>query len=79
MSKTETTKRIPPSDLKVLADKHGLVEAILVGRTAENMAHVVTYGKSKAQCLAAAESGNNLKRFLGWPESKCRAKPERLK
>ena len=72
-------KKIPVSELKAFSDKHGLVECVLVGREKDNTVHVMTYGKSKKQCLDAANSGNNLKRYLGWPEEKCHDKPERLK
>ena len=72
-------KRIPISAAKGLAQKFGLRQVILVALDEENIAHVVTYGKSLEDCRLAAEGGNNLKRHMGWPEELCSAVPRRIK
>lgn len=39
--------------------------------------HVTTYGKTKEDCAQAAKGGNFVKKALGWPDSMCKAKPEK--
>lgn len=61
------------------AQTHDLRQVIIIGlNDTDNVAHVVTYGKSKDDCRLAAESGNNLKRHMGWPVELCSAVPRRL-
>lgn len=43
------------------------------------MQHITTYGKTKFQCIDAANAGNFLKKALGWPEKLCNAKLSRDK
>lgn len=71
-------KRIPIAAAKRLAADLGLRQVIIVAHDGER-AHVVTYGKSREDCRLAAESGNNLKRHMGWPEDLCNAKPARVR
>jgi hypothetical protein len=39
----------------MVAEKHGLSQVLLIGWDGER-AHVVTYGKTKADCAAAAKA-----------------------
>ena len=72
--------RLPISAAKKLAQEYSLREVIIIARNEhDDTAHVVTYGKSLEDCRLAAESGNNLKRHMGWPEELCSAMPSRLK
>ena len=72
--------RLPISAAKRLAEEYSLREVIIIARNEENdTAHVVTYGKSLEDCRLAAESGNNLKRHMGWPEELCNDVPARVK
>ena len=52
---TELPGRIPVSAAKRVADQHGLKQCILIGWDGKQ-AHVVTYGKTKADCDAAAKA-----------------------
>jgi hypothetical protein len=48
-------KRIPIATAKLVADKHNLKQVLLIGYDGE-LVHVVTYGKTKADCEAAAKA-----------------------
>jgi len=72
------SKRIPIADAKRIAEAHGQRQVIIVTWDGKNT-HVVTYGQSVDDCKQAAEGGNKLKRFLGWPEELCQARPARAK
>lgn len=77
-------KRIPVQAAKDVAKKFNLAQVILicweVDEVSRNaMTHIVTYGKTKEDCLEAAQGGNRLKKALGWPENLCVAEPARMK
>lgn len=72
-------KHIPISAAKRLADQLGLRQVIIIAQNADDdTVHVVTYGQSLEDCCLAAESGNNLKRHMGWPETECQSMPTRM-
>lgn len=72
--------RIPIARAKSIAEQHDLDQVIVVAWDAKaGMTHVVTYGKTLADCEQAAKGGNLVKRALGWPESQCNAKPSRVR
>lgn len=72
--------KIPISAAKTIADEYGQSQVVVVTFDKETgLTHVITYGKSNEECAQAAIGGNFVKRALGWPESLCNAKPERLK
>lgn len=48
-------KRIPITTAKLVADKHDLKQVLLIGYDGE-LVHIVTYGKTKADCEAAAKA-----------------------
>lgn len=48
-------KRIPIATAKLVAEKHDLKQVLLIGFDGE-LVHVVTYGKTKADCAAAAKA-----------------------
>ena len=48
-------KRIPIATAKMVAEKHDLRQVLLIGFDGENV-HVVTYGKTKADCAATAKA-----------------------
>ncbi len=48
-------KRIPVSAAKNIAEQFGLKLCLLIGWDGENT-HVVTYGKTKSDCEAAAQA-----------------------
>jgi len=48
-------KRIPIETAKYVAQKHDLRQVLLIGWDGERV-HVVTYGKTKADCDAAAKA-----------------------
>jgi hypothetical protein len=67
-------KRIPIKAARELAKKYKLDQVIIVAyerdaKEQEHMTHVVTYGKTKADGLQAAQGGNMVKKVLGWPDS----------
>lgn len=55
MSKRIPRKRIPISTAKAVAEKHGFSQVLLIGWDGECV-HVVTHGKTKADCAAAARA-----------------------
>lgn len=68
--------RLPIQDAKEIAVKRGLTQVILIAYDGEKM-HCVTYGKSVEDCDQAAQGGDKLKRYLGWPN--WQAFPSRVK
>jgi hypothetical protein len=68
--------RIPITAAKAIADKFDQRQVIIVtwdGATT----HVVTYGRTVAECEQAARGGNKVKAALGWPPKECTAVPAR--
>lgn len=62
-------KGIPISAAREIARKYDKNQVIIVTWDAvHSRIHVTTYGKSKRECVEAAEGGNAIKRSLGWPE-----------
>lgn len=58
---------------KALAKRHGLAEVIVLGLAFEEaQVTVTTYGTNDHHSAIAAEAGNRIKRWLGWPEAMCR-------
>lgn len=55
MRDPKTTGRIPVLAAKKVADQFGLKQCLLIGWDGE-MAHVVTYGQTKADCEAVAKA-----------------------
>lgn len=77
-------KRIPIQAAKDVAKKFNLAQVILIcwevdEKSRNAMTHIVTYGKTKEDCLMAAQGGNKLKKALGWPENLHHAEPSRMK
>jgi formate dehydrogenase assembly factor FdhD len=72
-------KRLPIQILKDISKKYNLTHLVLYAFDKEtNVDHVVTYGKDLTQCHQAANFGNQIKKFLGWPD-KLQAQPRRIK
>lgn len=55
LRRTEIPKRIPITTAKTVAEKHDLSQVLLIGWDGER-AHIVTYGRTKADCEAAAKA-----------------------
>lgn len=55
MPEDPQTGRIPVAAAKKVADEFGLRQCLLIGWDGEQV-HVVTYGKTKADCEAAAKA-----------------------
>lgn len=72
-------KRIPIQAAKEFAKKYGQSQVVILSRDENDLQHVVTFGKTLKDCELAAKAGNNLKRYMGWPEKLCHATPSRLK
>lgn len=71
------TKGIPIKAAKDLAKQYDLKQVIILAWDGERE-HCVTFGKTLEDCDQAAESGNCIKRILGWPESLCSSVPSRI-
>jgi len=48
-------KRIPIKTAKEVAEKHDLTQVLLIGYDGDRV-HIVTYGKTKEDCAAAARA-----------------------
>lgn len=70
-------KRIPITVAKTVATTTDCRQVIILAWDGE-LTHVVTYGKTVEDCAQAAEGGNRLKAFLGWPENTM-SQPSRVK
>jgi len=76
MSKPEY-KDIPVSTALNIAEQYNKDQVIIVTWDKNhNTTHVTTFGKTKDDCLQAAEGGNRVKKALGWPDELCHAVPE---
>jgi len=74
------TQRIPIRAAKFVAEEFNLDQVILLAFSkTTGQTHVVTYGKTVADCEQAAQGGNRMKRALGWPEELCNAVPARAR
>lgn len=63
------TVEIPISAGKLIADKYGYDQVVIVARKVGGNEHVTTYGVDKANCDVAAKIGNFFKyKLMGWPE-----------
>lgn len=74
-------KRIPISAAKEIANKFDQDQVIIITFSKKTgLTHVVTYGKTKEDCIQAAQGGNIIKRdVLKWPDENCVAAPPRSK
>ncbi len=74
---------LPVSACKKIADEYGHDQVIvLTWRRSDGKSWVATYGKTKVDCLQAAEGATLLKRAMQWPEPQCDKMPawvEKLK
>lgn len=73
--------RIPIAAAKRIAIEYGYDQVVIFARAwrTEGREHVTTYGKTTEDCDVAARMGNQLKRVVGWPDSKCQDKPARIR
>lgn len=58
---------IPIKVVRELGKQLGLVEVVLLAWDGK-LTHVVTWGKSVDDCSQAADLGNSIKEYLGWPK-----------
>jgi hypothetical protein len=71
--------KISIKSVKDLAVKFGLDQCIVFGwEKHEKKQHVATWGRTLEDCLSAAEGGNQIKTFCGWPNS-LHTEPSRVK
>ena len=76
----EKSIRIPISAAKDFGNKFKKDQVIIICHDKEtNTNWVTTWGRSINDCKMAANSGNNLKKHMGWPDKLCHETPSRLK
>ena len=74
------SKKMPISAAKELAKKYDKDQIIILAWDKTTGDHwVTTYGKSIEDCAQAAEGGNRIKEFLGFPKEAYQSKPARIK
>jgi hypothetical protein len=62
--------RIPIKSVRELAVKCGLDQCIVFGwESRGKKQQVATWGRTLEDCASAAEGGNQIKTFCGWPNS----------
>lgn len=62
--------------IKEIREEFNFSHIVIFGFTKENgEQHVATHGKTELDSIEAADMGNNYKKDLGFPESKCNDKP----
>jgi len=71
-------RRIPIAAAKRFARENGLNQVVVIAWDGE-CRHVVTYGAPLEDSAQAAESGNALKRYLGWPREELQAQSSRVR
>jgi hypothetical protein len=63
-------KPIPISAAKLVAEKYGYDQVVIVARKVGDGEHCTTYGVDKANCDVAARIGNFFKhKLMGWPKT----------
>lgn len=68
---------VPASAAEEIAEKYNKDQVIIIAwEEQENRTYVTTFGKTKEDCKLAAEGGNLIKKYLGWPDEKRHAKPK---
>jgi len=71
-------KRITIAAAKQIADLFDKDQVIIIAFSKKDgKTWVTTYGRTVQDCEQAADGGNRLKRFMGWPEELCNAAPRR--
>ena len=78
--------RIPISAAARIAREYDVDQVVIFARRwsrepglGDGSEHVTTFGKTVADCKVAAQMGNHLKRYVGWPEADCNAVPARAR
>ena len=72
-------KRISVAQAKHVREYLNVERVVILARCSDLIDHVATHGKTIEHAKEAAIMGNQLKRYLEWPESACNSKPlERL-
>lgn len=66
---------IPITKVKALLEELNLTHLVMFSKGTDGQSHVATSGRSGKQSLEAATVGNDLKRFLYWPEHLCMSVP----
>lgn len=60
-------KPIPISEAKLIADRYGYDQVVIIARKVGEGEHCTTYGVDKANCDVAARCGDFLKfKVMGW-------------
>ena len=72
-------RRLPIKAARDLSDQYGLSHVILYARDHSGKYHVVTFGRSTEQAGEAADYGNQMKAYFGWPKNLCEAQPSRVR
>lgn len=72
-------KKLSIKVARQIAQDYGCREVILLALLKNDRTHVVTYGNSVREAYEAADRGNQIKRWLGWPSHLCLALPRRVK
>ena len=71
-------KELKISDAKLISESSGFDEIVIFGyNSISDKQMIVTYGRTKTQCVDAASSGNYIKKCLGWDTSKCNTYPSK--
>lgn len=71
--------KVSIKEAKKIRESLGFTHLIIFGKDKEGVQHIVTHGETVVDAKEAAGAGNELKKFLKWPEELCSAKPmERL-
>jgi hypothetical protein len=61
-------KPIPISAARLVAEKYGYDQVVIIARKVNGGEHCTTYGVDKANCDVAARIGNFFKhKLMGWP------------
>ena len=66
---------IPIIEGKKIAVKYNYDQVIIAAWGKDGWTHITTFGKTKKDCIQAAQGGNFIKKALGWPDELCHAEP----
>lgn len=67
--------KISIKDVKDMRERLDATHLVVFSVDEDGTQHVATHGCSPNHAKEAAEAGNNLKAYLGWPDHLCRETP----
>lgn len=72
-------EHMPIETAELVGEEHPDVDQVIVLAHDGERTHVVTWGRTEEDCAMAAEGGNRIKKWFGWPDEKTQAESEAVR